>query len=221
MFKIRGADGKEYGPVTTEQLHQWVREGRAGAQTQVRPQGAAAWSPLNALPQFAGLFAAPPSMDPGVSGPLPPVVKTLGYGHFIVAAISAVWTLLSVFGLMRYFRNDNFHPGFLFYFGWSVSLLSLPLRVITGIGLLQGREWARRLAIGVALFLALYGLYGQIQTIITFANLHDSSMVMRSPMFLLSHVWGLLHLAFNIATVVFLLRPGVRAAFAKKSSGTV
>lgn len=221
MFKIRGADGREYGPVTTEQLHQWVREGRAGAQTQVLPEGATTWSLLKALPEFARLFAAPPSIEPSASGSMPSVVKTLAYGHFIVAAISAVWTLLSLFGLMRYIHSDNFHPGFQFYFGWSLSILSLPVRVITGAGLLRGRQWARRLAIGVASFLALYSLYGHTQTVIMFANLHDPSMILRSPMYVLSQLWGLLHLAFDIATVVFLFRPGVRAAFSRKTPEVV
>jgi len=36
-YYMQGGDGKEYGPVSAEQLRQWALEGRANAQTQVRP----------------------------------------------------------------------------------------------------------------------------------------------------------------------------------------
>ena len=39
MYKIIGADGKEYGPVSTEQLRQWLLEGRVNSHTQVQPEG--------------------------------------------------------------------------------------------------------------------------------------------------------------------------------------
>jgi hypothetical protein len=61
MYKIIGADGKEYGPITAEQLRQWVAEGRANAQTQVLPEGAANWTTVGQLPEFA---AAPPGIAP-------------------------------------------------------------------------------------------------------------------------------------------------------------
>jgi len=40
MYKIIGADGKEYGPIPAEQLREWIAEGRANAQTKVLPEGA-------------------------------------------------------------------------------------------------------------------------------------------------------------------------------------
>src|SRR5882762_5576813 len=65
MYKIIGADQKEYGPVSADQIRQWLAEGRANAQTQVRPEGEAEWRPISACPEFA---AAP---SPGAPGPLP------------------------------------------------------------------------------------------------------------------------------------------------------
>ncbi len=65
MYKIIGADGKEYGPVTTEQLRDWITQGRANAQTQVRPEGDTDWIALGALPEFAdaaGTATAPPPL---------------------------------------------------------------------------------------------------------------------------------------------------------------
>jgi hypothetical protein len=52
MFKIIGADQKEYGPVSADELRQWIAEGRANGQTLVQVEGGA-WQPLSAIPGFA------------------------------------------------------------------------------------------------------------------------------------------------------------------------
>ena len=66
MYKIIGADGREYGPATAGQLRQWIAEGRANAQTPTLAPGALEWKPLGALPEFAGPFAPP---IPPIIGP--------------------------------------------------------------------------------------------------------------------------------------------------------
>ena len=40
MYKIIGADKKEYGPVTGDQLRHWISEGRVNSQTLARAEGA-------------------------------------------------------------------------------------------------------------------------------------------------------------------------------------
>jgi hypothetical protein len=69
MYKMIGADGREYGPITSDQLRQWIREGRANAQTKVLPEGTTDWKTLADLPEFADLLRSTAS-GPGV----PPVV---------------------------------------------------------------------------------------------------------------------------------------------------
>jgi prepilin-type processing-associated H-X9-DG protein len=54
MYKIIGADQKEYGPVSGDELRQWIRDGRVGAQTQVEIDGQ--WKTLSEIPEFAGLL---------------------------------------------------------------------------------------------------------------------------------------------------------------------
>lgn len=77
-YKIIGADGRPYGPVSVEQLRQWIAEGRANAQTQTLAEGAAEWKPLGVLPELAGHFA--PSVPPTISPPsYRPVPKTNSY----------------------------------------------------------------------------------------------------------------------------------------------
>lgn len=72
MYKIIGADGKEYGPATLEQMKRWVAEGRVNPQTRVLAPGAAEWLPASQVPDLrealaqvqAGILAAGGS--PGV-----------------------------------------------------------------------------------------------------------------------------------------------------------
>jgi hypothetical protein len=66
MYKILGVDGREYGPVTAEQLRQWIREGRANAQTKAQAEGATEWKPISAFPEFADL-AEPSPAAPAVA----------------------------------------------------------------------------------------------------------------------------------------------------------
>jgi cytochrome c biogenesis protein CcdA len=68
MYKILGADQKEYGPVTLEQLKQWVREGRANAQTLIQGPDSTEWKPLGTFPEMAGMATAAPAPPP--AGPV-------------------------------------------------------------------------------------------------------------------------------------------------------
>ncbi len=56
MYKIIGADGREYGPVTAEQIHQWIREKRANAQTKAQAEGSTEWKVLTDFPEFVAAF---------------------------------------------------------------------------------------------------------------------------------------------------------------------
>jgi len=58
MYKIIGADGREYGPITAEMLREWIAEGRANAQTRAQAEGATQWKPLTEFLEFAPYVAA-------------------------------------------------------------------------------------------------------------------------------------------------------------------
>jgi len=64
MYKIIGADQKEYGPVTADEVRKWLAEGRANGQTLVQTEGGP-WKPLASYPEFAaGLPPSPPGAPP-------------------------------------------------------------------------------------------------------------------------------------------------------------
>lgn len=79
MFKIIGADQQQYGPVSADQIRQWIAEGRANGQTLVSAEGSAEWKPLESFPEFAEALRqhTPP---PPAASTLPPAGMAAGMG---------------------------------------------------------------------------------------------------------------------------------------------
>ena len=64
MYKIIGGDGQEYGPVTEQQLRQWIVQGRANEQSMVLREGSDDWQPLSSIPEFAAYLGKPQTPTP-------------------------------------------------------------------------------------------------------------------------------------------------------------
>jgi len=101
MFKIIGADGQEYGPVTIDQLKQWITENRVNGKTKILSEGASEWKPLVEIPELAALLsttlpplasAAPPL--PGAST-LPTDIRERDYDLYLGDCVSQAWQLLT------------------------------------------------------------------------------------------------------------------------------
>ena len=61
MYYVIAADGKMHGPLTVDDVHQWLAEGRAGKYSRVRREGETEWRALHAIPE---LMPAPPAHAP-------------------------------------------------------------------------------------------------------------------------------------------------------------
>ena len=99
MYKIVGADGKEYGPVTLEQLQQWAGQGRLSATTQVQNAATGEWRAAADCPEISG-FLAVRVPTPGAIGALPATggeKKGLAIASFVLGLGSFVFCL-SVLG---------------------------------------------------------------------------------------------------------------------------
>ena len=59
QYKIKGTDGIEYGPVSTEELHQWIAQNRCTPETLVQVNESDEWVPMVTLPDFQSAFSAP------------------------------------------------------------------------------------------------------------------------------------------------------------------
>lgn len=73
MYKIIGSDGREYGPVSLEELRRWRDEGRVNNDTRVLAANETDWKRLAELPALAGTnpptFNAPPGFRPTATVP--------------------------------------------------------------------------------------------------------------------------------------------------------
>jgi len=104
MFKIIGADQKEYGPVTTTQIRQWITDGRLNAATRAQRADGGDWQPLSAFDEFADLFnpagAAPSLTPPGApaapaaagysSAPMPTAAREMALSAIKGPAIALI-----------------------------------------------------------------------------------------------------------------------------------
>ena len=88
-YTIIGQDGKKYGPASADQIRQWAAQGRAESRTPVFVEGAADWTFLGLLPEFAALFSGPP-----------PVIMALKGGSAQVTAQVTHTNPLAVWGLI-------------------------------------------------------------------------------------------------------------------------
>jgi hypothetical protein len=144
MYKIIGADGREYGPVTIEQLKQWIAGNRANRRTSVKSERDTEWKPLDSLPELAGAFIPPP-ISPALSATTNSSLNVLipyknpralvAYYLGVFAAIPFIGILLGITALvlgilgLRYRRRNpaaggavhawiGIVAGGLFGFGW-------------------------------------------------------------------------------------------------------
>lgn len=106
MYKIIGADGKEYGPISADVVKKWIAEGRANAQTKVLPDGATEWVTVAQIPELnstiptiapaAPVYAPTASSSGGadlVSGPAIGLIVTAALG-FVATVIGVVWNIV-------------------------------------------------------------------------------------------------------------------------------
>lgn len=91
VYKVMGADGKEYGPISAEQVRQWVAQGRLVKKTPTLPVGTKDWVYLESVPEFADLFPLPPLP----TEPRPPKFW-FALAGVVLAVILLVWELISL-----------------------------------------------------------------------------------------------------------------------------
>ncbi len=95
MYKIIGADGRVYGPVSAEQLRQWMAEGRASFQTRVQKEGGTEWVLLGSLPEFADASTvAPPPIATAEARRQAREVLSQDYRISVGDCIGRAWELI-------------------------------------------------------------------------------------------------------------------------------
>jgi hypothetical protein len=74
MYRVIGADYKEYGPIDANQVRQWIIERRLNSTSLIQPEGCTGWQPLSSIADFAAVLAqvapvAVPLSQPGAAAP--------------------------------------------------------------------------------------------------------------------------------------------------------
>jgi len=95
-YIIIGGDGKQYGPITGDDLRKWISEGRLNAQSLAKEETDTEWRPLSTLPEFADVFsAAPPPLNSAGIGTRDEALR-LVKGPAITLKVTAIIGLVCV-----------------------------------------------------------------------------------------------------------------------------
>ena len=167
-YKTRGADGKEYGPVSLNQLTAWLREGRISPQSEVTRSDIDYWSPAA---NFSELQSAAPTAIAPASAPAnatsandPATIAQMKSGaswFYWIAALSLVNSIAAFTGSDWRFILGLGITQIIDAFGLSVEgagkIIALVLSLITagvliGFGVLAGKRHTWAFIVGMVLF---------------------------------------------------------------------
>lgn len=98
MYRIIGADQREYGPVTASQVRDWIATNRADKDTKIRAEGAIEWKRLEELPEFADALG-PPGTSPSAA-PLPTMAPAYSAKAGKTSGLAIASLVLGVLGVL-------------------------------------------------------------------------------------------------------------------------
>ncbi len=135
MYKIIGADGQPYGPVSAEQIKRWIVEGRARSETLVQAEGAPDWKPLATFPELLASQSPPPPIAPVPPGPgyVPGNVAARA-SNKVAAGICGI--LLGGFGVHKFILGYTGAGLIMLLVSLLTCLMAYPIFHI--IGLIEG-----------------------------------------------------------------------------------
>jgi len=211
MYKIIGADQKEYGPVTADEVLKWVAEGRANGQTLVQTEGGP-WKPLASFPEFAvNLPPSPPSSAPPPPGAPPTFAPSSSPDATHAVSAPAVCLIVTaILGMLNSVAGVVFNLVGVQFPGWNlpkepqfaeferfIEVFSGTLGTISGLIRLVERE------------IILVGAY-RMMKLRSYGLAVAASIIAMIPCVSPCCCLGL---PFGIWALVVLSRPAVKSAF--------
>jgi hypothetical protein len=149
QYRVIGTDGREYGPVSGEQVRAWIGDGRVNARTLVRTGASPDWKPLASWPEFQAFVA--PSVPATCATAAPPAIRqtnTLAIWGLICGLLSLtccqcccvpvdlVGIVLCVIAMVQINANPNTQAGM------PIAITGLVLCVISVLGgLMLSAAW--------------------------------------------------------------------------------
>ena len=160
MFKIIGGDGRQYGPVSADQIRQWIAEGRANAQTLAQAEGSVEWKPLGQYAEFAWPATSPVAAStppPPAASPIRPVTNSMAVAGLVFGLLgllggwlccgpilSVLGIVFSSVGLSQINRDPTRQTGkAIAVAGLILSIAALIALLIFGVRLGMWRPWRR------------------------------------------------------------------------------
>ena len=146
MFNIIGADGKQYGPVSADQIRQWIREGRANGATQVQPVGGVEWKSIAAMPELAEAASAVNGTPPFIPSQMAPPNSALASRAQNKLAAGLCGILLGGLGVHKFILGYSSAGGIMlgvtlggFVLGFvTCGVTFLAISAMHVIGLIEG-----------------------------------------------------------------------------------
>jgi hypothetical protein len=165
-YKILGGDGKEYGPVTLEQMLGWVRDGRVSGGTQVWRSDQTGWVTASQLPelQIPGQTSAAAPMGGPVTADRQQLEARMRSGaswFYWIAGLSLINSIASLTGAQWGFIVglgvtqiiDAFADGLggaAFAVALSLSILTAGIFILFGVFANKRHLWA--FVVGMVLY---------------------------------------------------------------------
>ena len=87
MYRIRGSDQKEYGPISADQLRRWIGQNRVNGETLVQIDGGTDWKPLNYYAEFEVLLRNRAVTTPVPAAGTPPKTSGLAIASLVLGCL--------------------------------------------------------------------------------------------------------------------------------------
>jgi hypothetical protein len=208
MFYIRGGDGKQYGPASSDQVVAWFNEQRLDPQSLVQREGDTEWKPLDEFPEFAHLThsaATPPAfglpVGTGARDLALGKVTAPGWAMMVSGVLGILWCLLQL--VMIIVQGPQSNPAF--------ELLGMQQTEAQAVGFMLGMIGSSIFGVIWAGFILFAG--NQLRTLRTRGVVITACILMMIPCFGNSLPVCLVSLPVGIWGLVVVNNPTVRDQF--------
>jgi hypothetical protein len=210
-YTIIGGDKKEYGPVTTEEVRQWLAEGRLDGHSLIRSENDTEWRPLSTFLEFAA--ALPPRLHtpPALrSGPVPTdIAETVRIPALCLIVTAGLNVLLALWNTVK----ALFFPDDIAKIMAQMPAIDDPQAKELVNTLVHSMTGPAAIAFdGIALILSVVVLTGAIR-MLALRNYEFAFLAAILAMIPCVTPCCFLGLPFGIWAVIVLRKPGVKDAF--------
>ena len=111
-WSVRAQDGKTYGPVSREELEQWIQEGRVHSQCHISAEGAQQWIwAAEMFPHLTPVQPATPAYDQAYQPPSPHNLGPFNLGpqsdksRLVAGLLGLLLPLVGIYGVHRLYTG--------------------------------------------------------------------------------------------------------------------